>query len=134
MLRRRLKDLSSELIGNHPTADCGGCCVVAAHVARYLSQHVPTKIVVGNYRRADLDKIRPNTNPLNKDEWEENGIDFDHVLVEFKEGNRWYTFDSTYGVKQRNTYWSVYSNWIKVKGTLTIKEATALANSPVDPT
>lgn len=129
MLRERLKELSSKLIDNHPFVDYGGCCVVAAHVAKHLSKHVPVRVVVGNYDDADLDEIRPNINPLDMREWEANGVGFEHVLVEFKENGRWYTFDSTHGVKRRAEFWGSYCFCEKAEGCLTIKEATALASS-----
>lgn len=127
-----LNKLSTELINNHRTIDCGGCCVVAAQVAKYLSKLVPVQIVTGNGMWADridaaLDDIRPYINSNSKDEWEENGVYFSHVLIEFEYEGEMYAFDSTYGVRRKEEYWS-RSQWSRLEGSFLQEEAEAFAN------
>ena len=127
-LIHKLNELAEELIGNHPAVDHGGCCVVAAQMAKHLSRHVPVNIIAlhcpweedGN---RDLNEIRPNINPLSMDDWYENGIDFHHILIEFKHGNRWFVFDATSGVEPRKGV-----ERRRHDGSFTLEEATALAN------
>lgn len=131
MLYDKLNDLASDLVANHPNVDYGGCCVVAAHVAKYLTQYIDTRIVIGqDYSDIkNLNHIRQNINTLNKREWEDNNIDFAHVLVEFKCNGQWFVFDSTYGVMEKKEHWNK-SRWKRNKGEITVEEATSLANTP----
>ena len=102
---------------------------MAAHVAKYLQDLVPTRIVVGSDERVvNLNRIREKINTLNRREWDENNVVFAHVLVEFREKGKWYAFDSTDGVKTKKDHWND-SCWTRNKGHLTVEEAMALANT-----
>jgi len=136
MLRDDLRQLSDELISNHPNIDNGGCCVVAAFVGEHLQQlGIPVRIACGNYYRSpNLDAIRRTCNRhwrnnqrgvLPKDAWVSNGVDLAHVLVEFKENGRWYTFDATNGPSTIKHHWS-NSPWNKCRGFMTVEEAQSL--------
>lgn len=62
---------------------------------------------------------------LPKDAWVSNGVDLAHVLVEFKENGRWYTFDATNGPSTIKHHWS-NSPWNKCRGFMTVEEAQSL--------
>lgn len=129
MLRKMLNQLSEIIITNHPTVDYGGCCVVAAHVAKYLSKIVPTQIVLSDDNAVNLTKVRKLVNnSLKKAKWDRH-IGFAHVLVEFKYKNRWYAFDATNGVVKRSSFWKDRVFYEKAKGHLTIEEASSFANT-----
>lgn len=131
MLHDKLDDLASDILQNHPNIDFGGCCVFAAHVAKYLVQHVTIRIVIGQDYSSirNLNRIREKINPLEKTEWEDHDIDFAHVLVEFKQKGKWFAYDATNGVMGKKEHWEE-SRWRRNKGEITIEEATSLANTP----
>lgn len=127
----QLNKLARELLRNHSTIDCGGCCVVAAQMAKYLSHLVPVQIVTGNGSWSaeledTLDDIRPHINSNNKYEWEENGVHFSHVLIEFEYDGTVYAFDSTHGVRHKEEYWS-RSPWTRLEGSFLQEEAESFA-------
>lgn len=134
-----LRSLASELIENHPFVDNGGCCVVAAQIAKHLEQrNIPNRIVCADWSltndgNVNLDDIRPNIDPKNKHDWEENGVGFVHVLVEFDHDGKTYTFDSTDGVLEVDEFWEKSAsgnlNRFRLDGHFTVEEATAMANT-----
>lgn len=78
-----------------PRINSGGCCVYAAHMAQALqSVGLGSKCRVSSLFSdpRDLNKIRRFANPLgNWKEWRKQGVNFDHVLVEFElAGVRYY--------------------------------------------
>lgn len=128
-----LNKLADELITNHPRVDHGGCCVVAAQMARYLSTIVPTRIVAGigwcGDPDADLDHIRNVIDdPKSKMDWEMKGVDFHHVLIEFEHNGETYTFDSTDGVKRRDEFWENQRAITPADGEFLVDEARSFAD------
>ena len=129
MLIDKLNDLASEIHGRHPMIDHGGCCVVAAHMAKYLAKFTEVKVVCGDDACRNLNQIRKRMqNPLDKQEWEDFGINFSHVLVEFRYQGKWYAFDCTNGALPKARHWQV-NGWDRCHGHWTIEEATSMANT-----
>ena len=133
-LIEKLSKLAERTYKKHPKVDYGGCCVVAAHVAKYLSNRFETRIVSlqsswGFDGAKDLDWLRENIDPLNPHDWEDNGVDFHHVFVEFKYRGKWWAYDSTEGPLPRRQFMKRTSG-IRNKGYFTIQEATILADTP----
>lgn len=130
MLIRILDKLADETMANHDNVDFGGCCVVAAHVGHHLSRNnVPVKIRVLNTNDPiDIDKARKEHSPKDKWDWENAGLDFHHVVCEFRHNNRRYVYDTTDGVRllkelKKQTY------PVLCTGALTVKEARKLADT-----
>lgn len=107
----------------------GGCCVFAALVGKALKAHdadIQTRFIVFGNANCNLDKVRQDINDNSVFEWENNGVHFSHVVVEFKYKNRWYTCDARRGVMLSNADNS-YNCRGKSKGRLSLLEANALA-------
>jgi len=108
--------------------NAGGCAVYANLVAKELDKlGIPVHGIVATYEPKDLNKVRQGvTNANKKREWNANGLDFSHVGVEFKLGNRWYQYDSK-GVHPRKSW--LNREWWKVcKGHLSLVELDGIAN------
>lgn len=107
----------------------GGCCVFAAHVARQLQKYYPVRIVTFGYRtKKSVDEIRKNVKVNNASEWYRNGLDLNHVVIEFTDehGKIWH-YDST-GVHKPDG--SIYEDPM-IKGYLTVEEAWEMASTHV---
>ena len=129
-----LDALGEELLENHPMINQGGCCVVAAHIARHLDDiGIPVRVVCSNYYNnidnlddwLNIDELRSDLEyPLDLREWTDAGVDFYHVYVEFDYRGETYTFDAE-GVSINPDR----LDGIKLDGSFTIEEATAFANT-----
>lgn len=109
----------------------GGCCVFASllgDVIRKIYDDVPVRFAVYSFDTAnkDINKIRFNVNDNSVREWEQCGLDFYHVLMEFKYKNRWYLCDALDGI---DTYApkSYRNSGKRYKGSLTLTEVKELA-------
>lgn len=103
----------------------GGCCVFASMIAEQLQHIVPTSItVLDDVTEISLDDARPYTNKNTIREWQINGVEFDHIIVEFVYNDNTYFLDSN-GPKLKDTF-NTHDDTI-VEGHLTIEEATSLA-------
>ena len=131
MLLDKLEALANELDSHYYYINQGGCCVVAAHVAKALQKHMPVRISVSNLcDNYDIDEIRKTLVDTNcKEEWEDNGIDFAHVVAEFMMNDEWHAFDTDHGVMLADEYWQVAECNNRNAGYFTIEEAMALANT-----
>lgn len=126
-----LNNLAKQTIAQHPNVDKGGCCVVAAHIAQRLKAlGVEAWVVTGSTwwtGSKNIDEIRNDVQYNNsKDDWESNGIDFAHVLVEFKWRGRYYAYDSTHGAVIAPHYWNNIC-WIRNIGSFSVEEAHSFA-------
>ena len=111
--------LSKELMDKHPDVDYGGCCVVAAHVAKHLSRYTEVEVQATDCWIDSFDDLR-NANP----EWLTR-TSFDHVYIRYRENGKWRYFDATDGVRSKGPT-SFFAS--RVKGKVTLQEATKLAN------
>ena len=132
MLLEMLNDLAKEIKGKYDTIDCGGCCVAAAQVAKYLQNIVPTRIVAGNSwkGRNDIDEIRDFVHAAERNSkraWERNGVDFGHVLIEFEFEGKTYAFDCSHGAVPAEEMWRDLP-WTRLDGSFEQQEAEAFAN------
>jgi hypothetical protein len=133
----KLNTLGKVVMARYPYINCGGCCVYAAMVAEELQKHgIDAKGIVAAYSAKELNtngvtlnSIRPGIKSNTLAEWNNHGVRFNHVGVEFvikKEGKRTGTkkhYDST-GVKRATTeldYMPIY------KGRLELADLKALA-------
>ena len=126
----QLRELAAKLDRNIRKPNHGGCCVVAVEIAKYLRDIYPTKIRVAT----DYDEFADNDvadaaqrvyDHADGDEWNDNGIYFGHVIVEFKYKGRKYHMD-TNGVKRATAVDPTFG-WILYPGELPFKSAKLLA-------
>lgn len=122
-----LNNISKQLKRNINTSiNSGGCCIVAAIIASHLKDIVPYKIVVLDDGCEHIDSVRAKLKDTSDIiEWNHNGVNFGHVLVEFEYGN------STYWVDSNGVHDSLVDMWYgeRLPGSLTLKEAIALAEN-----
>lgn len=135
---KQLRALQRDLNQHCQRINYGGCMVVAAQVARRLTERgIPCEIVTYSHDSPkDARAIHTNADcaggTLRMHHWESQGVSFGHVAVRFRWRGRLYTFDSdalwrggrTYG-KQRG--YDV--NWPFGHG-MTWREGWALARVP----
>ena len=138
MLIDDLNCLAADMRSSFSWVDCGGCCVVAAEMAKYIS-NITSARIVGAYSQysgpldRNLDNVRYNIildslNNLSKVSWYNTyQIDFAHVLIEFEYGGTTYVFDTTHGAVERDNYWS-HSRWLPLDGSWLQEEAESFAD------
>ncbi len=98
--------LGSEVNERFPNIDSGGCCVYASIVAAALKKHdIEAVGIVASWTaegsRLNIDKIRTNIEKNTVFTWNDNGISFTHVGLEFRINGRLKYYDSK-GVKRAN--------------------------------
>jgi hypothetical protein len=105
----------------------GGCSVMAAILAYQLKPLADeVKIVAegGWCGGNDVDNARKNMTDNNVGDWQDQGVYFNHVWVEFKWNGRWYAIDSE-GLHRRKR---MHKEWgTPQKGSFTLKEMRILA-------
>lgn len=128
---RKLKILGARLNQIDSNINTGGCCVVAASVAKYLSKTTPVKIrVLSSYksRTSTISGNRPKLGYHFGSEvcsWNDKGIHFGHIVLEFKMNGVTHYWDADTLTTQLK---SPYCKWKMYKGALTVKEAWVLGN------
>ena len=93
----KLEELAHTIDDQISKVNRGGCCVVASLVALHLQHVVPVRgVVFDEWGRSNqsIDEVRPLIHNNNKSEWNDNGVNFGHVKVEFDYGGTTYQFDS----------------------------------------
>ena len=88
----KLDQLGVEVLRRYPTINSGGCCVYAAMIVAALHKHriKACGIVASwnaermNHADVSIDTIRHSISKNTLSEWEDNGISFSHVGVEFE--------------------------------------------------
>lgn len=117
--------LRERIIGNHPDINYGGCCVFAAALAPYLAKvgKVRIRVESDSYDGppTSITKARKNISDNHVYEWNEEGVNFWHVAIEFVYK------DKTYHVDARGVHHHRRFNF--VDGALTLKEAAELAST-----
>jgi hypothetical protein len=127
----KLDKLSSVVAERYPTINYGGCGVFAALVVTELKKHnIHATGIVAAYDADEpdgptIDTVRPQIKKkTNVHEWNNNGISFYHVGVEFKIGRQRKHYDST-GVKTAS---KMLDHMPIYKGRLERDELRALAS------
>jgi hypothetical protein len=135
-LIKTLTALGKELDREIHNINYGGCCVVAAHVAYQLKYRLGIDAVVRtghSWQDDNLESVDEARNrvedPSNASavDWNEAGIGFGHVLVEFSHKNQLRHFD-TYGVFLANG--ETQQGYTLHPGKMTVEEALAIASRP----
>lgn len=112
----------------YPFINCGGCCVFAVLVAEELQRRgIETCIIVGadvdeDEEIADLREVEKKAKN-NKADWNNNGVFFNHVGIEFRFGDEFYHYD-TDGVHPEDVMLGIYRIY---GGGITVETAKALA-------
>lgn len=124
----KLRILSARINRIDPKVNSGGCCIVAAVVAKQLCRFIPVKIRVINHAgrgNKSIIKARYKVGYNEVSEWNENGIYFGHVLLEFKVNGVTHYWDTETFAPAIH---SKYTRWKLHPGALTVKEAWELGN------
>ena len=95
-----LEKFAKKVIKKYPYINSGGCCVFAALIGKYLEKHVTAvRVRVRNAWMREgsrnLDTIRNKITENTLRQWNRNGVDFTHVMVEFDYRGRTYLYDAT---------------------------------------
>lgn len=111
----------------------GGCACVAVAFAKQLKKHFPVKILIANYdwltkKNQDISKIRKKLNTNTHSEWNDNGVAFAHVLVEFEYEGKLYQLDTDEGVIPRTTH-TLDGQYPILKGHMSLEDAEELATN-----
>ncbi len=101
-LLNKLEKLSLEMTRKIKRINYGGCAVVAYAIATRIG--IKTKVKVSgynaNYYKTSLNKIEKtfkekyDIDDPNLDDWDDRGVDFNHVFIEFKYEGKSYYWDS----------------------------------------
>lgn len=128
----QLNKLAAEMQDITKYINYGGCCVVAAAVAPLLKKQVPTKIRVAAhewyYENINLKEAMKKVNRELIDDcyqWNDNGVYFGHVYLEFEYNGITYYFDSD-GVSLTPPIEEVFRTY---EGNLTHTAARKLASN-----
>lgn len=131
-LRSVLNKLGANINRRYPDINSGGCCVFASLVGHELERrNIDTKIIVASTcpedkgHKASIDDARLFVGRDNcMSRWNDEGIQFSHVGIEFRLGDDVYHYDSN-GAHPEDALLGIYRIY---PGRLTVKEATELAN------
>lgn len=123
----KLDELGEVVSDLYPNINNGGCCVFAAMVVNELQKQgiKASGIVIDSGARSSIhiDEVRPliKTNTVN--EWQNNGVFFWHVAVEFTMGNKKHHYD-TGGVKKAT---NAFGGIPVYKGRMKLEEMKSIA-------
>jgi hypothetical protein len=124
-----LTNLGKKINSDFPCLNMGGCCVYAALIAEKLKENgvnangvvvacfdSPFSVAVARKGVNDIGSLR---------EWNDNGVAFNHVVLEFTVEGKRFRYDSAGVVEAKNGFRGdpIYS------GRLKLKELQALATS-----
>jgi hypothetical protein len=131
-----LKALGKHLEREVDNINCGGCCVVAAHVAYQMKYRLGIDAVIRtshSWREYDLENVEEARNhiadPANASakDWNEVGVAFGHVVVEFSHKNQLHHFD-TNGVFPADR--ETQQGFLIHPGKMSVEDALAIASKP----
>jgi hypothetical protein len=127
MLVKELKLLAREVSNEIPNINYGGCAVFAGLVGKRLSKYYDIKIIVysNNGDGKDLDIVKSLIKKNITREWNRNGIDFGHLVIEYtdrKGKTRQYDSCGTYPADG-----SICLTQDRVAGFLSVDECIELA-------
>lgn len=129
----KLHDFALSIDYDFDSVNYGGCCAVAYAFAKHLQKYFPVKIIVANYawmekNDQDVSEIRQKLSTNTLAAWNENGISFAHILVEFEVDGITYHLETEDGLKERHTH--TLGKHPILKGHLSLTDAEELANNP----
>lgn len=139
-LLTQLRLLSTSMRTSILNPNRGGCCVIAAEVATYLEQIVPVRIRVSDDHfdwKREFYEDRFNLNDVisdlgsradDHDAWNDTGVAFGHVIVEFDYRGRTYHMDTS-GCREAEERDPTFG-WLMYDGYLPLNVAKALAGAP----
>ena len=114
---------------NYIRINWGGCGFMAAIIAQHLTPIVD-EIKIVSYSswssNTNIDAVRSQVNDNSMSGWEEFGVGFGHVWVEFKWRNKWYAVDCE-GIKSQAVMRHKWGN--PGGGSFTLKEIKAISNN-----
>ncbi len=130
-IHKILNALADEVIGKFELLNHGGCCVFAALVARALdNKGYPVQGVAFSWQadtpsgmEKNIDELRPYLTGRHVKAWNDLGIRFGHVGIEFYDGTDIYRYDSN-GIVDKDAYLEGDPAW---RGKLRIEELEYLA-------
>ena len=127
ILRKLGRHVQEDITGGY--LNYGGCAVYAALVGRELQRlGVPVGVVVNGYGGANLDEVRLKVTDVgDKGQWNDNGVYFNHVGLEYAINGHAYHCDSEYLSRARH---HPQLNRL-YPGRLAVDEAEALADDPI---
>ena len=127
----QLNKLGKAVNEKYPTINYGGCCVYAAIVAEaLLLRNIKVRGIVSSYDAEDfndhntIDNIRPYIKHHVLWRWQDNGISFSHVGLEFEINGKLRHYDSK-GVKMASDFFDYMPIY---KGRLQAYELVKLAS------
>jgi hypothetical protein len=130
-LIKRLNGLGRRVLNLSPDINAGGCCVFAALVGARLEKigkEVAIKVGSGNGRSRPLDYYRQQVGSNRPTEWNDVGLYFGHIVVEFFHDDDLYHYDATgMHFADGRTYDGGYPI---AEGSLTVAEAAEMAADP----
>jgi hypothetical protein len=122
----KLNEVAELVTSKARNINCGGCCVFASLVLDHVQNMTPVRIsVLSNWfgRENSIDVARTKVTCNQTNEWNENGIYFGHVILEFDHDGVTYFYDSD-GVTKKD---QDYRAGDQVDGYLTTQECKELA-------
>ncbi len=122
----QLKELGRHVAIDYPTINTGGCCVYASIVGNLLLRNgFNARVFVTSSEKANIDKAREAIGNIRcAEEWNENGVYFEHVGVELIVDSCVYHADAGTVCKAANKF----SGMSVLPGRLSVREATWLAS------
>ena len=111
----------------------GGCGVVAGIIGEYLARTTDVRIVVAAYDYnvekqelsfSDIKTLLPTDPSINN--WEQYGVHFNHVWVEFLYKNKWYSVDTENISDDAD---NMYSHWEPYQERISVETINQLSNN-----
>lgn len=130
----KLKAVQLAVRANINNVNAGGCCVLAAAVGEELEAlGIETQVIVDDLGGVanSIEQARESVqNNLDPQEWEKNGVLFNHVGLRFKLGEDWHTFDADAIWKDKNKFGTALDVAWAARGWFTVQEAEAFSKVP----
>ena len=126
---KQVNDILNDVNNNYRRINWGGCGFMAGIIAQHLTPIVHD-IKIVSYgcwsSNSNIDKARPKVSHNSMSGWEEYGVGFGHVWVEFKWNGSWYAIDCE-GIIPRK---EMHHKWgHPCGGSWTVKEIKAISNN-----
>lgn len=126
---KKIRFILADINARYDAINNGGCGVMATILATHLEDMVDEYRIVsaGPDGGSNIDEVRPYVSENTMLDWCEQGVDFNHVWVEFRWGKKWYAIDCTgiYTLKRMHRRWRKPS-----EGSFTIKEMKEISSNP----
>jgi len=131
-LVEHLNKLGKEVKKAYPDINYGGCCVYAAIVVKELQKlNVPAQGIVASHAAEDddvtIDEVRNIIQYNSVHDWQDNGINFSHVGVEFRVNKTVYHYDTSGAKKAKGL--GTLDGMPVYQGRLTLREMEELAGT-----